>query len=52
MHAVLCSNGLGQFYEAGSLSELLGNVSALKAQRAEQQTNEVLASILSDTATT
>ncbi len=43
---------MGHFYEAGSLGELLGNVSAIMLQKAERQRNEVLASILSNTATT
>lgn len=45
------SNGRGESFEAGSLAELLGNVSALVQRRAQAQMDDVLASILSDSAT-
>lgn len=47
-----CSDGLGQAYTAGSLGELLGNVSALMLQKGERQMNDALASILSESTTT
>ena len=49
MHCV-CSTRLGEFYRAGNLAELLGNVSAVMLRRAEKQMDNVLSSILSDTA--
>lgn len=48
---VCCSNGLaGQAYVAGSLRELLGNVTILMLQKGERQMNDALASILSGSA--
>ena len=42
----------GQAYVAGSLGELLGNVSLLRLQQGERQMDDALASILSDSTTT
>lgn len=50
---VCCSNGLaGQAYVAGSLGELLGNVSVLMLQKGQRQMDEGLASILSGSTST
>ena len=44
------STRLGQFYKAGNLAELLGNVSTVMLRQTEKQMDDVLSSVLSDTA--
>ncbi|CAK0779713.1 hypothetical protein CVIRNUC_004832 [Coccomyxa viridis] len=46
----LVSTRLGQYYKAGNLAELLGNVSTVMLRQAEKQMDDVLSSVLSDTA--